>query len=104
MELRVLGPLQVYVDGRSIHLGPRKQRMVLALLAVNHGRLVGMDAIVDELWPDAPPASAVPNVRGYAGNLRRLLEAHDPDNARIIRQGDGYTLQGKESYYIKVLP
>jgi DNA-binding SARP family transcriptional activator len=86
----------MFVDGSSVHLGPRKQRTVLALLAVNHSQLVGMDAIVDELWPEEPPPSAVPNVRGYAGNLRRLFDAHEPDNARIIRQGDGYTLTGCE--------
>jgi DNA-binding SARP family transcriptional activator len=55
-----------------------------------------VDAIVDELWPEAPPASAVPNARGYAGNLRRLIDALEPDEARIIRQGDGYTLSGFE--------
>lgn len=75
MELRVLGPLEVRLDGVALPLGTPKQQVVLALLAVNAGRLVRLDDLVDELWPDAPPASAVKNVRSYAANLRRAREA-----------------------------
>ncbi|HEU5111293.1 MAG TPA: transcriptional regulator, partial [Micromonosporaceae bacterium] len=63
MHLRVLGPLEVRAAGDVVPLGPRKQRTVLAMLALNAGRIVSLDQLVDELWPTAPPRSAVPNVR-----------------------------------------
>jgi hypothetical protein len=40
-------------------------------LAIHANTRVNVDALVDELWCDHPPASAVANVRGYAGGLRR---------------------------------
>ncbi|WP_155334565.1 hypothetical protein [Acrocarpospora corrugata] len=37
-------------DGVRLDLGPRMQRMVLALLALEPGRIVSTDRLVDELW------------------------------------------------------
>jgi DNA-binding SARP family transcriptional activator len=92
MELRVLGPLGVYQAGAAISLGPRKQQVVLALLALNAGRVVGLDVLIDELWPESPPSSAVPNVRGYAGNLRRSLTAVGFSPPLVRRERNGYLL------------
>jgi DNA-binding SARP family transcriptional activator len=75
MEFRVLGPLAAWANGVAVPLGPRKQQVVLALLAVNPNRPVAIYELVDEVWPDDPPASAVPNVRGYVNTLRRLLKS-----------------------------
>ncbi|MDG4790884.1 tetratricopeptide repeat protein [Micromonospora sp. WMMD1102] len=61
IEVRLLGPLQVHVDGESLPLGPPKQHAVLAMLATRPGRLVTLEELVDELWPDTAPASAVAN-------------------------------------------
>ncbi|GAB3967760.1 AfsR/SARP family transcriptional regulator [Plantactinospora veratri] len=73
-EVSLLGPLEIISDGVPLVLGPPKQQVVLAMLALRPGRLVGMDELVDELWPAKPPASAVANARGYAGNLRRMFD------------------------------
>lgn len=89
MEFRVLGPLRVRANGVAVPLGPRKQQVVLALLAVNAGRVVTVDELVDEVWPDSPPASAVANVRSYAATLRRLLAAVGY-SGMIGRHGHGY--------------
>ena len=48
------GPIEVRLDGRPIELGPRKQRAVLAMLALQSGRTVSTDRIVDGLWGDEP--------------------------------------------------
>lgn len=90
VELSVLGPLEVRAAGSALPLGPRKQQVVLAMLAVHAGRAVGMDELVDELWPEAPPASAVANVRGYAGSIRRMFEAAEGRGGRLVRRGSGY--------------
>jgi DNA-binding SARP family transcriptional activator len=73
MEILVLGPLEVLANGVAVPLGTRKQQTVLALLAVKANQFVGIDELVDEVWPEDPPASALANVRGYASKLRRVL-------------------------------
>ncbi|HEU4425270.1 MAG TPA: BTAD domain-containing putative transcriptional regulator [Pilimelia sp.] len=96
MRFGVLGPLEVDADGATLSIGTRKRQSVLALLAVNAGRVVGIADLVDELWPDDPPASAVENARGYASGLRRLFEAAEPGRKRLLRQGSGYVLHADQ--------
>lgn len=93
MDLRVLGPLELNINGATLWLGAPKQQCVLALLAVQANQVVGIEELVDELWPDrCPPASAVVNIRSYAATLRRLLAAAEGMRDRISRRGTGYLL------------
>ncbi|SMD18579.1 AfsR/SARP family transcriptional regulator [Kibdelosporangium aridum] len=73
MAFRVLGPLEVTVDGRAVSLGGRKPRMLLATLLLDPNRTVSVDTLVDVLWPGSPPRSAVANVRTYAHALRAAI-------------------------------
>ncbi|WP_223256635.1 AfsR/SARP family transcriptional regulator [Micromonospora endophytica] len=75
-----------------VDLGTPKQRTVLAMLAMRPGRMVDLTELIDEIWPEGPPRSAVPNVRTYAANLRRAFEAHDSGRGVLVRQGNGYRL------------
>ncbi|SBT53190.1 AfsR/SARP family transcriptional regulator [Micromonospora narathiwatensis] len=97
MEIQVLGGLTVRVHGRCLRLGTPKQQLVLAMLALHAGRLVTVDQLVDELWPEEPPRSAVPNVRTYAANLRRSLESVMVEQAIVVREQGGYRLALDES-------
>src|SRR5262245_50419882 len=92
MELGVLGPLELRLMRTAMPLGPRKQQLVLATLAAEANRLVTVDDLVDELWPDRPPASAVANVRNYACSLRRLFLEARSDEGPLTRRGSGYVL------------
>ncbi|SBT49644.1 AfsR/SARP family transcriptional regulator [Micromonospora auratinigra] len=91
MEIRVLGGLAVTVDGRDLPLGTPKQQLVLGMLALHTGRAVTVESLVDELWPEEPPRSAVANVRTYAANLRRTFEKHRGPN--LSRLGGAYRLE-----------
>ena len=65
MELRLLGPFEV-VDGAPIALGGRKQRALLARLALEANRTVAVQRLVDDLWGDKvhhPLARAYRDVR-----------------------------------------
>ncbi|HEU4421459.1 MAG TPA: BTAD domain-containing putative transcriptional regulator [Pilimelia sp.] len=93
MEFRVLGPLEVRADGVALPLGTRKQQIALAVLILNAGRVVRVVDLVDELWPQAPPASAVANARSYAARLRRLFESVEPGRDRLRREPGGYLLR-----------
>jgi DNA-binding SARP family transcriptional activator len=91
LTFTVLGPLRVLRDGEPVSLGAKKQRTVLALLIARANLAVGLDDLIDEVWPADPPESAVANVRTYAANLRReFAAAGEPDVLR--RSGDGYQL------------
>ncbi|MBM0276073.1 AfsR/SARP family transcriptional regulator [Micromonospora tarensis] len=71
MEIQVLGGLSAQLSTRPLRLGTPKQQAIFAMLAVHPGRVVTVDELIDELWADRPPRSAVANVRTYAANLRR---------------------------------
>ena len=87
LTFTVLGPLRVLRDGEPVSLGAKKQRTVLALLIARANLAVGLDDLIDEVWPADPPESAVANVRTYAANLRREFAADV-----LRRSGDGYQL------------
>ena len=56
MDIRLLGPIEASLDGRPIRLGPRQQRAVLAMLALQLNRTVSTDRLIEGLWDErAPP-------------------------------------------------
>jgi len=67
-----------------------QQRIVLAVLLVEAGRRVTVDRLVDEVWGERPPRTAVSTLRGYAMHLRRALGG-GPDGPLLTRAG-GYEL------------
>jgi DNA-binding SARP family transcriptional activator/tetratricopeptide (TPR) repeat protein len=73
LRLSLLGPVVADRDGIAVDLGPPRQRAVLAVLALSPGRLVQRDAIIDAVWGERPPASAVNLVQTYVSRLRRAL-------------------------------
>ncbi|MFF5172317.1 tetratricopeptide repeat protein [Micromonospora sp. NPDC000089] len=92
MGIRLLGAAEASLGRAAIPVGTPKQQLVLAMLAVHAGRLVTVAELVDELWPEAPPRSAVANVRTYAANLRRAFDAVSTTPGVLVRDGLGYRL------------
>ena len=89
-EFRLLGDFEVASGGRVLEIGSRKQRRLLALLAVNPNRPVPVDAILDVLWPDGPPASAQSTLQSLVSRLRTELGT---GNARLRLRETGYVLE-----------
>ena len=58
MEFRLLGPLEVIERRRALDLGPGKQRALLAMLLLHANEVVSTERLIDELWGEAPPATA----------------------------------------------
>ena len=73
LDFRILGPLEVLDDDRTIELGGARQRAVLAILVLHRGETVSVDRIVEEMWGERPPATAVKTVQVYVSHLRRAL-------------------------------
>ena len=58
VEIKLLGSVELSVEGRPLGLGRRKQRAMLALLALNANRVVSTDSLIDALWGESPPPTA----------------------------------------------
>jgi len=69
----ILGSLAVWDDDRELPLGGPRQRAVLAILLLRANELVPTEAIVDRLWEERPPATAVKAVQVYVSQLRKAL-------------------------------
>ena len=73
MEFRILGPLEVAENGSAVDLGAAKQQTLLGVLLLHIGEVVSTARLVDELWGDAPPATAPKAIQGYVHGLRKVL-------------------------------
>ena len=73
MEFRLLGNLEVSVDGAPVDVGGTQPRTVLAMLLVAGGRIVPAESIIDALWGESPPASAAGTLQSYVSRLRRAI-------------------------------
>jgi DNA-binding SARP family transcriptional activator len=73
VEFGILGPLVAWTNGRELPLGAPKQRAVLALLLLRRNELVPTATVVDLLWGERPPATAVKAVQVYVSQLRKAL-------------------------------
>jgi YVTN family beta-propeller protein len=87
VEFLVLGPLDVRVHGRAVQLGGHKQRGLLALLLLNAGKVVSAERLIDALWGERPPASAMNSVHVYVSQLRKVL-----GESRLVTRQPGYLL------------
>ncbi len=73
MQIKVLGPVEARVNGRSVTPTAAKPRQILALLALNSGQVVSVPTLVEELWGDWPPRSARTTLQTYILQLRKLI-------------------------------
>lgn len=93
LRVQILGPLRLWRDGIELDAGPPQQAYLLALLAARAGRLSSAAELVDFLWGQDAPASALNVVHKYIGALRRLLEPELPtrrSGSHLLRRGNGY--------------
>ncbi len=95
VHVGILGAAEVRLDGVAVDLGTRKQRGLLAALALHRGRPVPPDTIVDLLWGETPPTAVTATLQGYVARLRRALEPGRAPRAPsqvLVTQQVGYAL------------
>jgi DNA-binding SARP family transcriptional activator len=91
MALGILGPLEVRLEGgEPVALGGHRQRALLAILILHANEVVSTDRLIDQLWGEHPPATAVHTVRVFVSRLRRALGAA---GTRLITRPPGYVLE-----------
>jgi DNA-binding SARP family transcriptional activator len=100
LDVRLLGPLEVVVDGRRLPLGGAKQRAVLAVLALRQGEVVSTSQLADAVWGDDVPARPTAVLQVYVSNLRRLLDGpatSDGGGSVLVHRAPGYRLVMSEA-------
>ena len=73
LDLRILGPLEVSDETGPIALGGQRQRALLAVLALSPGRVVATDRLVDLLWGENAPKTAMASLQNGVAQLRKAL-------------------------------
>src|SRR4051794_22983035 len=87
MEFRVLGPLEVSADQALVPLGSPRQRALLARLLLDADRTVAVERLVDDLWGEDVPETAVKMVQVGVSQLRKTLPS-----GVIATRPSGYAL------------
>ena len=93
----ILGPLEVVGDGKSVKIGNNRQRVILAMLVVNPNRTVSTRQLVNAVWSDDPPKTAVEQVQTCVWRLRKSFDAVFPGRRLIETTASGYSLRLGES-------
>ena len=95
MEFRILGPLEALEEGRPVRLGGSKQRALLAVFLLHANQTLSADRLIDELWGERPPATALKTVQVYVSRLRRALASGEGNGSGgvVATREHGYELR-----------
>ncbi|GAA1828698.1 hypothetical protein GCM10009682_54620 [Luedemannella flava] len=92
----LLGPLRMTAGGSEVRLGGPGRRTVVALLALQPGAVVSVDRLVDAVWDDHPPVTAVTKLQGHICGLRREISRLGYDAAAVLQTtSPGYLLSDR---------
>jgi DNA-binding SARP family transcriptional activator/Tfp pilus assembly protein PilF len=93
--VRLLGPVDVLVDGTIWHVRGLRRKAVLAALALHAGEIVSTKRLIEFVWDNEAPRTAATTLRSHLSDLRRLLDNRIPLLARppgyLLDIGDGAT-------------
>jgi DNA-binding SARP family transcriptional activator len=95
MRFAILGPFEVLRDGQDVTPAAAKLRQVLGLLVLRRNHVVHTDLLIDELWGEDPPRSALATLQTYVYKLRGALgEAAMAQSQTALRtRPSGYVLE-----------
>ncbi|SHN43464.1 BTAD domain-containing putative transcriptional regulator [Cryptosporangium aurantiacum] len=94
MRLGLLGPLELRdAEGLPVPVTGARRRALLGRLALDPGRVVTTDRLVDDLWGTRPPSAPVSALRSAVSRLRRDLDRAGPPGRKAVGSpGAGYRL------------
>ncbi|MEU9111254.1 AfsR/SARP family transcriptional regulator [Streptomyces sp. NPDC048483] len=96
MRFNILGPLEILRGGRDITPSAEKLRWLLALLVARGSQVVSISSLIDEVWGENPPRSAIATTRGYICQLRtsfRKATDYSTTDSLIVTRPPGYGLR-----------
>jgi DNA-binding SARP family transcriptional activator/class 3 adenylate cyclase len=92
MKVGVLGGTEVIDGGRALPVSGIKPRAVLTLLGLHTGEVVRAETLVELLWGESPPRTALKALQTHVSSLRRSL-----GDGVISTRGGGWTLSGADT-------
>jgi DNA-binding SARP family transcriptional activator len=92
MRFAVLGPLLAEVGGKKLKINGTRRQVLLGALLIHPSQALRQSELIDALWPEQPPRSAIHNIRTYVSELRRLIRRHDPGADPLVSTAGGYRL------------
>jgi DNA-binding SARP family transcriptional activator len=92
MEVRLLGPFEVSDAGQAFTVGGGRRRALLALLALHPNEVLPAERLIDELWGEQPPPTALKGLQVQVSRLRKDL-AQDGNESVLQTRSNGYVLQ-----------
>jgi DNA-binding SARP family transcriptional activator len=93
LEIQMLGPFRVAIDGRAIeerHWSRRKPALLVKLLALQSHHQLHREQVMEFLWPDLDAEAAANNLHKSIHAARRALEPalkSGPDSHFILTRG-----------------
>ena len=100
MRFRILGPMEIITDDqRSIPLKTSKMAQILALLLVRRHEIVSANMLVEELWGERPPRSAMTTLQTYVYHARQMFaregvaSRNSHKEGLLITRSPGYSIQ-----------
>ncbi|MFG2875279.1 BTAD domain-containing putative transcriptional regulator [Streptomyces sp. NPDC048337] len=93
MRISMLGALEVRgEDGGGVGVGGARLRTLLILLALEPGRVVASELLIDGIWEHDPPTGAANALQALVSRLRRALTgmevASHPAGYRLVVEPD----------------
>jgi len=91
LDVRLLGPLELRVDGRPLALPGGKPKALLAVLLVSRNRVVSSDSLADAIWDGDVPGTFLSTMQVHVSTLRRALRPlSEPGLLVVTTQSPGY--------------
>jgi DNA-binding SARP family transcriptional activator len=87
-QVRLLGPVDIVLDGVEQRISGLRRRALLAVLALHHGQVVSTDQLIDIVWGDAAGSVSTNTLQRHISYLRALLG----DPGAVVAQPPGYRL------------
>jgi DNA-binding SARP family transcriptional activator/tetratricopeptide (TPR) repeat protein len=93
MQVRLLGPVELW-DGRApVPIGPRA-RAVLAALALTPGQVHSVDRLIEAVWGQDPPTTATAQIQACVSSLRRAWPGGSEASREVlVTAAPGYVLR-----------
>src|SRR5215204_4424522 len=90
VRYRLLGPMEVSVDGAPVKLPGTAERALLAQLLLSPGRTIPATMLVDRLWSESTlPVDPMNALQIRVSKLRRAMKAMGVEDL-VARVGVGY--------------
>ncbi len=91
IDIRILGPVELAIDGEPVHIGGDRPLTLLAALTIDIGHAVPVDRLIVDVWDDDLPEAAEADLQSHISRIRGVV-------------GTTSLLTGDHSYTLDLAP